>query len=303
MAVRARIVLACAANETNAAIAKRLAVSKATVGKWRSRFIESGCAGLYDKPRPGKPRSYDRGKIAALFDKARNDPTSASLRQQSIRSLAMEFGLSKSSVQRYLRQFASTEDILAGAPFVRENLRSIAGLYLNPPDDALILGIRKQTDAFFAGHARKAGAADAWRRKEMSLLVNALNIAPKVMRQKSVIRQRHHELSEFLKHVEKIVADDLEIHLVADNASMCAHPKINAWIASRPRWSVHVIPAPGAWLSLVERIFQTAGDSGSYRDRAASGKEIGRRIASFISNYDKKTRPFLWTKPAGNAFQ
>jgi putative transposase len=297
IAARARIILACAANEPNAEIAERLALSKATVGKWRNRFIESGCAGLYDKPRPGKPPIYDREKIAARLDEARRAPALAAPRHWSIRALASELGLSKSSVHRYLRKLAAAGSVSVGMPFVRENLRNVAGLYLNPPDDALILGIGKQTD--FSGAADKGRE----RLKEMDRLAGALNAAPRVTRQKSVIRQRHHELSEFLKHIEEIVADDLEIHVIADNASMCAHPKIKAWIASRPRWSVHVVPASGAWLPLVERIFQIAGDGESRRERVASGKEIGRKIASFITNYDKKTRPFLWMKPVESAFQ
>jgi putative transposase len=295
IAVRARIILACAANETNAEVAKRLALSKATIGKWRSRFIESGWAGLYDKPRPGKLPVNDREKIAVLFDKARSVPALAAPRRWSVRSLALELGLSKSSVHRYLRQFAATGDALTAAPFVRGNLRNIAGLYLNPPDNALILGVGKQADSI--------SAAGSQRLKEISMLVSALNIASKITCQKFVIRQRHRELSEFLKHVEKVIADDLEIHVIANNASMCAHPKIKAWIASRSRWSVHVIPAPDAWLPFVERIFQATGDGGSRRERAASGKEIGRMVALFIANYDKKTRPFLWVKLAENAFQ
>jgi putative transposase len=308
IALRARIVLACANGETNAGIAKRLALSKTTVGKWRRRFIESGCAGLFDKKRSGKPLAHDRKKIADLIDKARNDPASGVPGRRSIRFLAEEFGLSKSSVHRYLRQYgarlpAAVNGLFADEPFFFQRLRNIGGLYLNPPDNALILGIEKLADYLLAGRAQKAPASGDGCFGEMQMLAGALNAASGVARRKFAIRQRHRELSEFLEHIENALVGDLEIHLVVSNASMCAHPKIRSWIKSHSRWRVHIAPPPNLWLPLAEQIFQAPGIRGNYRERAVSASNISREIALFVADFDRKTRPFLWMRPAAGVFQ
>jgi putative transposase len=305
VAIRAQIVLACAAGDTNKEIAERLGLSKTTVGKWRNRFLESGCVGLYDKPRSGKPPICDQNKMTALLDKMQGAMSSGAACHLSIRSLASEFGLSKSSVHRHLRKSGfqpsiSSEETFTSDPFLFRKLRTVAGLYLNPPDNALILGVSKHV--FLPSSARLKGlAADGRCIKEMSMLASALSVAPKLVRQKFVVRQRYRELLDVLKRVEETAADDLDIWVVGNNTYMCAHPKIETWL-NRPRWFVHVISALDMWQSFVERVFQTIGGSGDYRGQIYSEKEIARKIALFIAGYEKHTRPFIWTKPTRDFF-
>lgn len=303
--MRARIVLACAGNGTDTDIAKRLAISKATVAKWRNRFLESGCSGLYDKPRPGKPPKYDSGTIVALVDKIRGIAVSSTHRHGGVRALAAEFGLSKSTVHRYvqrlgLRQLDGTGGLFSDDPLLLQRVCNVVGLYLNPPDNALMVSVKKQSSGLSGDRAGNDAVGSGQVNKEITMLSRALSAAMNIQRQRPVIRHRHRELSELLERIEEGVPDDLEIHLFTDNASMCAHPRIRTWIAAQPRWSVHVAPTSADWLPLVEQLVRAAGNSASRRDAAGSAQAISCRIESFIADYDKKTTaPFLWSKRLG----
>lgn len=293
LAMRAGIVLACAAGETNAEIAKRLSLSEATVGKWRRRFLESGCPGLDDRARPGKPPVYDRATIAALLDKVRNAQDAIG----SIRGLAKELGLPKSSVHRYLRQIEFQQCLgdgngTLGDPRFLRKARQMVGLYLNPPDGVLLLGVERQGKSVAAGRDGK----------DMAILAAKLNVAFRTPKRKSAVRQRHYELLDFFKQTEGAVPDDVDIHAIANNKFMCAHPRIDTWLAARHRWSVHAVQAPEAWPRFLQQVFR-AGEKGvSRRKRLVSAKEIVDRVRLFEAASGRNGDPFLWMKSFGNVF-
>ncbi len=293
LAMRAGIVLACAAGETNAEIAKRLALSEATVGKWRRRFLEAGCPGLDDRARPGKPPAYDRATIAALLDKARSAQDAIG----SVRGLAKELGLPKSSMHRYLRQIEFQQCLgdgngVLGDPRFLRKAQQVIGLYLNPPDGVLILGVERQGKSIVA---HRDG-------KDMAILAAALNVASRTPKRKSTVRQRHYELLEFFKQTEGAVPDDVDIHAIANNKLMCAHPRIATWLAARHRWSVHAVQAPEAWLRFLEQVFSAGEKGADRRKRLVSAQEIVDRIRLFAAASGRNGDPFLWMKSFGNVF-
>ena len=301
---RARIVLACAAGETNVEIAEQFSLSKATVGKWRQRFLEMGCGGLYDRPRPGKPPACDKEMIAALYDKMLSRPTSPTSNPWSIRALAKETGLPRSSVHRYLQQIKlqhclSDSESLFGDPLSLRKAPNVIGLYLNPPDNALILGIEKPSAQSSALHALGGSIPGNIDDKDISILTAELNIASRMPKQKSIARQRHYELLDFFKRTKESIPESLEIHVIANNGLMCAHPRVRHWIATQHGWFTHMAQAPEVWLYVVEQVFRDKGKNNS-QGKIIMAKEIVNRIGLFEAKHGKNTRPFLWTKSFGN---
>ena len=309
---RASLVLACADGVPNSAVAKRFGVTNATVGKWRRRFVEQRIAGLHDELRPGKPRSIDDERIAGLLTTTLHQKPKDGATHWSVRGLAAETGISKTSVHRFLQVFGlqpHRQDTfkLSTDPFFIEKLRDVVGLYLNPPDKALVLCVdeKSQVQALERtqpllpmGFGYVEGVTHDYRRHGTTTLFAALDLLDGTVLTQCRPRHRHQEFLGFLRTIDKAVPADLEIHIVLDNYATHKHPKVKAWLAARPRWHLHFVPTYSSWLNLVERFFAHLSDKAIRRGSFGSVRDLIARIDHFVTHYNRTCRPFLWTASA-----
>jgi putative transposase len=309
---RASLVLACAEGAANSAVAKRFGVTNATVGKWRRRFVEQRLAGLHDELRPGKPRSIDDARIAALLTTTLHQKPKDGATHWSVRGLAAETGISKTSVHRFLQVFGlqpHRQDTfkLSTDPFFVEKLRDVVGLYLDPPDKALVLCVDEKsqvqalerTQPFLPmGFGYVEGVTHDYRRHGTTTLFAALDLLDGTVLTQCRPRHRHQEFLSFLRTIEKAVPADLEIHVVLDNYATHKHPKVKAWLAARPRWHLHFVPTYSSWLNLVERFFAHISDKAIRRGSFRSVRDLIAKIDHFVTHYNQTCRPFVWTASA-----
>jgi transposase len=309
---RASLVLACADGVPNSAVAKRFGVTNATVGKWRRRFVEQRIAGLHDELRPGKPRSIDDERIAGLLTTTLHRKPEDGATHWSVRGLAAETGISKTSVHRFLRVFGlqpHRQDTfkLSTDPFLVEKLRDVVGLYLDPPDKALVLCVDEKsqvqaldrTQPFLPmGFGYVEGVTHDYRRHGTTTLFAALDLLDGTVLTQCRPRHRHQEFLSFLRTIEKAVPADLEIHIVLDNYATHKHPKVKAWLAARPRWHLHFVPTYSSWLNLVERFFAHISDKAIRRGSFGSVRDLIAKIDHFVIRYNQTCRPFVWTVSA-----
>src|ERR671919_2470290 len=253
---RAGLVLACAEGAPNSAVAKRFGVTNATVGKWRRRFVEQRIAGLHDEVRPGKPRSIDDERIADLLTTTLHQKPKDGATHWSVRGLAAETGISKTSVHRFLQVFGlqpHRQDTfkLSTDPFFVEKLRDVVGLYLNPPDKALVLCVDEKTQVQALNRTQPVlplglgyveGVTHDYIRHGTTTLFAALNVATGAIISQCRRRHRHQEFLAFLRHIDASVPSDLQIHLIVDNYATHKHPKVRTWLALRHRYHVPYTP-------------------------------------------------------------
>jgi len=308
---RAKVVLWSAAGQSNSEIAERLSWTKATVGKWRQRFVEHRVAGLYDELRPGRPRSIGEEQIAALLKRTLSRrPAGAT--HWSVRQAAHDSGISKSTVHRVFQAFAvqphrSRNFKLSTDPFFIEKTRDIVGLYLNPPDHALVLCVDEKSQIQALNRTQPVlpmglgyveGITHDYVRHGTTTLFAALDVATGAVFTECKPRHRHQEFLSFLRSLDACVPAQLDVHLVVDNYATHKHPKVRTWLAQRPRFHMHYTPTYSSWLNQVERWFglitQRAIRRGSFR----SVKELVQKIDDFVQHYNRKQRPFVWTATA-----
>src|SRR5499427_439708 len=308
---RAKVVLWSAAGQSNSEIAERLSWTKATVGKWRQRFVEHRVAGLYDELRPGRPRSIGEEQIAALLKRTLSRrPAGAT--HWSVRQAAHDSGISKSTVHRVFQAFAvqphrSRNFKLSTDPFFIEKTRDIVGLYLNPPDHALVLCVDEKSQIQALNRTQPVlpmglgyveGITHDYVRHGTTTLFAALDFATGAVFTECKPRHRHQEFLSFLRSLDACVPAELDVHLVVDNYATHKHPKVRTWLAQRPRFHMHYTPTYSSWLNQVERWFglitQRAIRRGSFR----SVKELVQKIDDFVHHYNRKQRPFVWTATA-----
>lgn len=309
---RAKIVLVCAAGETNIEAAARLKTTRESVGKWRNRFIERRIAGLYDELRPGAPRTISDEQIASLINATLNTKPTDGSTHWSVRSMAAETGISKTSVHRYFAAFGlqpHRQDSfkLSTDPFFIEKLRDVVGLYLDPPTNAIVLCVDEKSQCqalertqpmLPMGLGYVEGVTHDYIRHGTTTLFAALNVLDGEVLASCKPRHRHQEFLAFLREIEASVPAELDIHMVVDNYATHKHPKVKAWIAARPRWHVHFIPTYSSWLNQVERFFAIITDKAIRRDSFKSVKDLVRKIEAFVQNYNKMRKPFVWTATA-----
>src|SRR6188472_1739134 len=286
--------------------------TNATVGKWRRRFVEQRIAGLHDELRPGKPRSIDDERIAGLLTTTLHRKPEDGATHWSVRGLAAETGISKTSVHRFLQLFGlqpHRQDTfkLSTDPFFVEKLRDVVGLYLDPPDKALVLCVDEKsqvqaldrTQPFLPmGFGYVEGVTHDDRRHGTTTLFAALDLLDGTVLIQCRPRHRHQEFLSFLRTIEKAVPADLEIHIVLDNYATHKHPKVKAWLAARPRWHLHFIPTYSSWLNLVERFFALIGDKTIRRGSFHSVRDLVAKIDHFVTHYNQTCKPFVWTATA-----
>ena len=308
---RAQIVLACADGESGTAIARRLDVNRNTVGKWRRRYAEHGIEGLHDELRPGRPRTHDDERVAEVINAALQTRP-AQQTQWSVRAMEEHTGVSKSTVQRWFDLFGVQPHRqrtfrLSNDPFFVEKVRDIVGLYLDPPDKALVLCVDEKTQIqalerhqpvlpMGLGHAQ--GVSHGYVRHGTTTLFAALDIATGEVKTQCRQRHRHQDYLAFLRHIDESVPENLDVHLVVDNYATHKHAKVKAWLARRPRYHVHYTPTYASWLNQVERWFGIITQQAIRRGSFSSVPQLRKRIGEFVDNYNRNCRPFSWTATA-----
>jgi putative transposase len=311
LVTRARIVLLAAEGWSNTAIGEKLGLSRPTVGTWRQRYVKQRILGLYDELRPGGPRSVGDEEVSVLIRKTL-ETRPADGTHWTCRSLAEETELSKSTVQRVWKAFGlqphrQKHFKLSTDPFFVEKVRDIVGLYLNPPDKALVLCVdeKSQIQALDRtqpllplGLGYVEGVTHDYVRHGTTTLFAALDIASGKVLTQCKRYHRHQEFLQFLRHIDANVPPELDIHLVVDNYATHKHPKVRRWLAARPRYHVHYTPTYASWLNQVEIWFNIITQRAIRRGTFRRVRDLVANIQSFVKNYNPDARPFVWTATA-----
>ena len=311
LAQRARIVLACADGHSNTAVAARLHVAKPTVGKWRARFLAKWLDGLLDEPRPGAPRSITDADVERVVARTL-EATPRDATHWSTRSMAQACGLSQSAISRIWRAFGlqphRTETFqLSKDPLFVEKVRDIVGLYLHPPDKALVLCVDEKAQIQALDRTQpllplRPGQAErrthTYVRHGTTSLFAALDV--KTGRVIGHCHRRHRalEFRKFLARIDAAVPASLDVHLVLDNYATHKTPLIHRWLAKRARFHLHFTPTSASWLNLVERWFATLTAKQLRRGVHRSTRELEAAIAQYLAIHNEAPKPFTWTKTA-----
>jgi transposase len=311
LALRARIVLGCADGATNTAIAKDLKLTKQTVGKWRSRFLVRRLDGLLDEPRPGAPRSITDAEVERVVVRTlETKPKDAT--HWSTRSLAKAAGLSRSSVHRIwqafgLRPHRSESFKLSTDPLLIEKVRDIVGLYLDPPDRALVLSVDEKPQIQALDRSQpilpmRPGQIERrthdYTRHGTTSLFAALNVKTGKVIAEHHRRHRSIEFRKFLDTIDANVPQTLDVHLVLDNYGTHKTPLIKRWLLRHPRFHMHFTPTGGSWINQVERFFADLTNQQLRRGAHRSTFELESAIREYIDIRNRHPKPFVWTKTA-----
>jgi len=309
--LRCRIVLAAAEGETNTAIAAGLGCSSSTVGKWRSRFAERRLDGLHDEPRPGKPRAIsDRDVERVIVKTLEETPLDAT--HWSTRSLAKATGMSQSAISRIWRAFGLKPHLsehfkLSPDPQFIDKVRDIVGLYLNPPDAAVVLCVDEKPQIQALDRSAPVlpllpGTPERrthdYRRYGTTNLYAALDVASGNVIADCTARHRADEFRRFLTLIDKSVPAALAVHVIVDNSSTHKAPTIQRWLLRHPRFTFHFTPTYTSWLNLVERWFAELTNKWLRRGTHRSVTELVASIRTWITNWNDDPRPFVWHKSA-----
>jgi transposase len=311
MALRARIVLAASTGATNTAIAAKLGVVMPTVGKWRRRFLRQRIAGLLDEPRVGAPRKITDADVeTAIRTTLESRPKDAT--HWSTRSLARKLGLSQSTVSRMWRAFGlqphrvETFKLSTDPQFI-EKVRDIVGLYLDPPDRALVLCVDEKSQIQALDRTQpllpmKPGQVerrthDYVRHGTVSLFA-ALDAKTGEIIGRCESRHRSQEFRKFLDQIDRSVPAELEVHLILDNYGTHKTATIRRWLAKRPRFHVHFTPTSASWINMVERWFGELTRKQLKRGAHRSTDALEDAIMTYIAHTNKDPKPFVWTKTA-----
>jgi transposase len=311
LARRARIVLACGEGRDNKTVAKRLRMSQTTVCKWRARFIEDRVAGLYDEPRPGAPRTITDDQVEQVIVRTlERMPRGAT--HWSTRDMAKAAGLSHTTVGRIWRAFGlqphRTETFkLSPDPLLVEKVRDIVGLYVNPPEHAIVLCVDEKSQIQALDRTApllpmQPGQAERrthdYTRHGTTSLFAALDAKTGHVIADTHRRHRSTEFRTFLDRIEASVPPMLDVHIIMDNYGTHKTPLIRAWFAKRPRFHVHFTPTYGSWLNLVERWFAALTTKQLRRGAHRSVAELKRAIQAFLDAHNDAPVPYVWTKSA-----
>lgn len=315
LVVRAQIVLMAERNKTNTEIADQLHLSKPTVGIWRKRYLDHGIQGLHDELKPGRPRTVSDEKIAMLVRKTLNaKPKNGT--HWSVRTIAQETRVSRATVHRIWHAFGlqphrQRHFKLSTDPFFVEKVRDIVGLYLSPPENAVVLCVDEKSQIQALNRSQPMlpmglgyveGVTHDYIRHGTTTLFAALNIANGNVLTQCKQRHRHQEFLQFLKHIEQNVPQKLEVHLIIDNYATHKHDAIKRWLALHKRWHIHFTPTYASWLNQVEIWFNLITQRAIRRGTFSSVKELIAKIELYVKNYNKHHKPFIWTATADSIF-
>jgi len=311
LALRARIVLAAAAGGDNGSIADRLRIFRGTVGKWRERFVRDRLDGLHDEPRPGAPRQIGDDEIAETVRRTLETKPPGST-HWSLRTMADAVGHAPSTIHRIWKAFGlqphrSETFKLSSDPLFVEKVRDIVGLYLDPPDRAVVLCVDEKSQIQALDRTQpllpmRPGQAERrthdYKRHGTLSLFAALDVqAGKVVGQ-CFRRHRAQEFRKFLDAVETSVPADLDVHVIIDNAGTHKTKRIRDWFAKRPRWHVHFTPTSASWINQVERFFGLLTERQVRRGTYRSTAQLQAAIQAYIEAHNANPKPFRWTKSA-----
>jgi transposase len=311
LARRARLVLACAEGRDNTTVARRLRLSPTTVCKWRARFVADRVAGLFDEPRPGTPRQISDDDIEAVIIRTL-ETTPRGATHWSTRGMAKATGFSHMTISRVWRAFNlqphRTETFkLSPDPLLIPKVRDIVGLYMHPPDHAVVLCVDEKSQIQALDRTApllpmRPGQAERrthdYKRHGTTSLFAALNAKTGTVIAETHRRHRSVEFRKFLDRVEASVPPTMDVHLIMDNYGTHKTPRIRAWLAKRPRFHVHFTPTYGSWLNLVERWFAELTTKQIKRGAHRSVPELERAIWEFLDVHNEDPTPFVWTKTA-----
>jgi transposase len=311
LAQRARIVLRCATGQPNQTVARDVGVTRLTVGRWRQRFVTKRLDGLLDEPRPGAPRKItdaDVERVVRLtLETAPRDAT-----HWSTRAMAARCGLSQTAVSRIWRAFVLQPHRvktfkLSKDPLFIDKVRDIVGLYLDPPDKALVLCVDEKSQIQALDRTQpvlpmRPGQAERrthdYTRHGTTTLFAALNAKSGEIIGEFHQRHRAREFRQFLDTLEAAVPEALDVHLIVDNASTHKTPLIHRWLVRHPRFHVHFTPTGSSWINLVERWFAALTEKQLRRGVHRSTRELEAAIRSYIAITNTRPKPFMWTKTA-----
>lgn len=296
-------------------IADQLDVSKDSVGLWRRRYAEQGLAGIIkDRPRgrnQGGKDSAQQARLRALIIKKATTEKPPSKTHWSTRDMAKAVGTTHSFVNRVFQEAGLKPHLhktfkLSNDPHFEEKLKDVVGLYMNPPDNAVVLSVDEKSsiqalDRTQPGLPMKPGRCETfthdYKRHGTSTLFAALNVATGEVFGECKAQHRHQEFLSFLKKVEQQTEPDLELHVIVDNYATHKHPKVKNWLKRNRRVTLHFIPTSSSWLNLVERFFGLITDKAIRRGVFASVQELETTIHKFIEQHNENPKPFTWTKP------
>jgi transposase len=311
LAARSRIVLLAADGLNNTEIAQRLGVHRPMVRKWRSRFAEQRLDGLVDEPRPGRPRTVTDEQVEEVIVKTL-ETTPSDATHWSTRSMAAEVGLSREAVGRIWRAFGlqphrqETWKLSKDPQFV-DKVRDVVGLYLNPPERAVVLCVDEKSQIqaldrsapilpILPGTPQRA--THDYKRAGTSSLYAALDICTGKVIGRLHARHRAIEFKKFLQAIDAEVPAELTVHLVLDNSSTHKTPAIKKWLLAHPRFELHFTPTSSSWLNLVERWFAELTTKKLRRGTHRSVGQLNTDIRAWIQTWNQDPQPFVWTKTA-----
>lgn len=311
LARRARVVLACAEGLDNKTVAKKLRGSTGMVGKWRSRFLQARLEGLYDEPRPGAPRKVSDAQVEQVVIQTL-ESTPRGETHWSTRGLAQATGLSRMTISRIWHAFGlephRTDTFkLSPDPLLIEKVRDIVGLYMNPPDHALVLCVDEKSQIQALDRTQpmlplQPGQVERrthdYKRHGTTSLFAALELKTHRLIGKLHRRHRSVEFRKFLDVIEAQVPTALEVHLIMDNYGTHKTALIRKWFAKRPRFHVHFTPTYGSWINLVERWFAELTNKRIRRGVFRSVKDLEAAIREYIDIHNEDPTPFVWTRSA-----
>jgi transposase len=309
LALRCRIVLACASGASNQAVAERLGISRPTVTKWRSRFVARRLEGLADEPRPGAARTITDEQVEQVLVMTL-EATPKEATHWSTRSLARATGMSQSAISRIWRAFGLKPHLvdtfkLSTDPQFIEKVRDVVGLYLNPPEAALVLCVDEKSSIqaldrtapilpLLPGVPRRQ--THDYVRHGTTNLYAALDVASGKVISQLTAHHRAIEFQRFLAQVDRAVPAGLDLHVICDNSSTHKTPGIQRWLAAHPRVQLHFTPTYSSWLNLVERWFAELTSKWLRRGSHRSVQALEQSIRHWVATWNADPRPFVWTK-------
>jgi putative transposase len=307
IATRAKIILRSVEGDSNVTIANSMALTQATVGKWRRRFASHRVVGLYDSMRPGKPRTIDERQLQAIAASAKAALVSADTPQGSVRALAARTGMSKSSVARYLQLLGKTKSrphfALFSDPLLMEQLQAPAALYLSGSDKALVICLDTKSPLSLpaapaeASEPQRISGNEGCQHPLSAALCQALSTACKSPALQCKPRLRHQEFLVFLREVDAMLPPHMDVHCILDTSALSQHPSIKAWLGMRPHWCTHGCGDYAAWHQELGRFLRRLGDQRSATMPAQELAQWLQSVDALARQQSPHRRPFRWMGP------
>jgi transposase len=311
LALRSKIVLRCAEGGSIGEVAAEVGVSRNTVSKWRARFLVDRLEGLSDEPRPGRPRLIGDEQVERVVTKTLEETPGADT-HWSTRSMAAAVGLNQTAVSRIWRAFGLKPHAvetwkLSSDPQFIDKVRDVVGLYLDPPENALVLAVDEKSQMQAIDRTAPilpimpttpARMTHDYVRHGTTSLFAAFDLSSGSVIAQHYRRHRHQEFLRFLKLIDAAVPTDLDLHLVLDNYATHKTPAVKAWLLRHPRFHLHFTPTSSSWLNLVERWFAELTNRKLRRSAHRSITELEADVRAWINEWNTDPKPFIWTKTA-----